>query len=294
MKLSAKLKSVAKEFDLYARSYLDSHKHHSQLWKAMRYGAVNGGKRIRPILIIELSKLIKIKKSQYMRLALATEFVHAYSLIHDDLPGMDDDDMRRGKLTTHKKFGEATAILAGNSLLALAFELLSDKRTHPNSSVRSDIIHNLAEISGYRGLAGGQSLDLLYEQQFVTEKQIILMHKLKTAKLFEFCMVAPLMLSGIRSKKKIDDHRTYGKNFGLIFQATDDLLDFTGQKNILGKTAQKDLKKNKGTIMKYKSIDSVKSYCYDLAKISTSSPSPFKAKNNIFYKLIFDIIERTT
>ena len=293
MKLSAKLKLVAKEFDLYARKYLDSHKYKSQLWKAMHYGAVNGGKRIRPILIIELSKLLKIKKSQYMRLALATEFVHAYSLIHDDLPGMDDDDMRRGKLTTHKKFGEATAILAGNSLLTLAFELLSDQKTHPSPSVRSDIIHHLAEISGYRGLAGGQSLDLLYEKQFVTEKQIILMHELKTAKLFEFCMVAPLVLSKIKNKKNIDEYRTYGKNFGLIFQATDDLLDFTGKKNIIGKTAQKDLKKNKGTIMKYKSIDSVKTYCYDLAEISTSSSSPFKTKNNIFYKLIFDIIERT-
>ena len=294
MKLSTKLKLAANEFNLYAKKYLNSQKHKSELWKAMCYGAVNGGKRIRPILIIELSKLLKIKKDQYMRLALATEFVHAYSLIHDDLPGMDDDDLRRGKLTTHKKFGEATAILAGNSLLTLAFELLSDKKTHSSSSVRSDIIQNLAQISGYKGLAGGQSLDLLYEKQFVTEKQIILMHELKTAKLFEFCMAAPLMLSGIKSSKKIDGHRTYGKNFGLIFQATDDLLDFTGKKNILGKTTQKDFKNNKGTIMKYKSIDSVKSYCYDLAKTSTSASSPFKNKNSFFYKLIFNIIERTT
>ena len=294
MKLSQKLKSVTAEFDLYAKKYLSSYKYKTQLWRAMKYGVLNGGKRIRPFLIIILSKHLKIKKSQYMRLALATEFVHAYSLIHDDLPGMDNDNMRRGKPTTHKKFDEATAILAGNSLLTLAFELLSDTKTHPSASVRSNIIHKLAEISGYTGLAGGQSFDLLYEKKSVTEKEIIMMHELKTSKLFEFCMVAPLILSDNTSTKKMKELRTYGKNFGLIFQATDDLLDYTGKKRILGKSAQKDLKRNKGNIMKYKSISGVKSYCYDLANSSSDLQTLFDAKNNIFNQLIFHIIDRVT
>ena len=202
--------------------------------------------------------------------------------------------MRRGKPTTHKKFDEATAILAGNSLLTLAFELLSDTKIHPNASVRSNIIHNLSKISGHTGLAGGQSLDLLYEKKSVTEKEIIKMHELKTSKLFEFCMMAPLILSNNKSIKKIKELRTYGKNFGLIFQATDDLLDNTGKKRILGKSAQKDLKKNKGNIMKYKSISEVKSYCYDLANSSPDLQTFIPSKNNIFNELIFHIIERVT
>ena len=290
--MQKKLNKIANDTNLFLKKFVKKQKK-SKLIIPMKYGLFSGGKKIRSKILIDIGSLFRLNYKSLIVIGSAVECIHAYSLIHDDLPGMDDDDMRRGKLTTHKKFGEATAILAGNSLLTLAFELLSDQKTHPSPSVRSDIVHHLAEISGYRGLAGGQSLDLLYEKQFVTEKQIILMHELKTAKLFEFCMVAPLVLSKIKNKKNIDEYRTYGKNFGLIFQATDDLLDFTGKKNIIGKTAQKDLKKNKGTIMKYKSIDSVKTYCYDLAEISTSSSSPFKAKNNIFYKLIFDIIERT-
>ena len=168
----------------------------------MNYGVVNGGKRVRPFLIIELSKILKIKKTNYMRLALASEFVHAYSLIHDDLPGMDNDDLRRGKPTTHKKFGEAVAILAGNSLLTLAFELLSDSKTHINSNIRLGLINNLAKMSGQNGLAGGQSLDLLYEKKNVSVKEIIMMHDLKTAKLFEFCMLSPLILSGTKYSGK--------------------------------------------------------------------------------------------
>jgi farnesyl diphosphate synthase len=261
----------------------------------MQYGLVNGGKRIRPFLIIEISKILKVKKHDYMKLALATEMVHAYSLIHDDLPGMDNDDLRRGKPTTHKKYGEATAILAGNSLLTLSFEILSNKNMHPSALVRSNIIQELAIISGYKGLAGGQSYDLLYEKyKHIKEKEIIMMHKLKTAKLFEFCMVAPLLFTNSKSVKKMNDLRTYGKNFGLIFQATDDLLDFIGEKKILGKSVHKDIKRNKGNIMKFKSIDSVKKYCNDLAVSATTNSFMFKDKKNIFNSLIFYIINRVS
>ena len=196
MKLKLEINKNVKEFNVFAKKYLNSNKDGSSLWAAMNYGVVNGGKRIRPLLIIYISKFLKINKPSYMRLALATEFVHAYSLIHDDLPGMDNDDLRRGKPTTHKKYGEAIAILAGNSLLTLAFQLLADPKTNSNSNIRLKLIDSLSKIAGYTGLAGGQSLDLLYEKKNVSEKQILKMHELKTARLFEFCLIAPLILSG--------------------------------------------------------------------------------------------------
>jgi len=292
MNLAKRLQKTAKEFNLYAKNCLRSYKESTILWKAMQYGTINGGKRIRPFLIIELSKLLKIKKTYYMRLALAVEMVHAYSLIHDDLPGMDNDDLRRGKPTTHKKYGEATAILAGNSLLTLSFQILSDPMMRISPAIKSNIIHSLSKISGYKGLAGGQSYDLLFEKKNVSEKQIIMMHELKTAKLFEFCMTAPLMLSNSKAVKKMNELRTYGKNFGLIFQATDDLLDFVGKKKIIGKSTQKDFKKNKGNIMKYKSVKDVKDYCNNLAILATSDSSFFKNKKHIFNLLIFHTINR--
>ncbi len=292
MNIKLQLKKTATDFNNYAKKYLSSHKEGTTLWDAMNYGVVNGGKRIRPFLIIELSKLLNIKKTNYMRLALATEFVHAYSLIHDDLPGMDNDDLRRGKLTTHKKFGEAVAILAGNSLLTLAFEILANPKTHQNNKIRVNLIANLAKMSGSTGLAGGQSLDLLYEKKRVSEKEIIKMHNLKTAKLFEFCMLSPLILSGKNTPLKQKEYQKYGKNFGLIFQATDDLLDYEGKKNITGKHTQKDLKKNKGSILKYKDSKEIRLYCKKLAESATMTSTAFSKSENIFNLLIHNIIGR--
>ena len=294
MSLEIQLKNTTIDFNNYAKKFLLSKKDGTSLWDAMNYGVVNGGKRVRPFLVIELSKLLKIKKSNYMRLALAVEFVHAYSLIHDDLPGMDNDDLRRGKPTTHKKFGEAVAILAGNSLLTLAFELLADFKTHINSKIRLELITNLAKMSGQNGLAGGQSLDLLYEKKTVSEKEVIMMHNLKTAKLFEFCMVAPLLLSGKNTPIREKEYRRYGKNFGLIFQATDDLLDYEGKKHITGKKTQKDLKKNKGSIMKHMTSIEVREYCKNLANSATVKINAFKDSENIFNQLIYKIIDRTS
>jgi farnesyl diphosphate synthase len=294
MSLEIQLKNTTIDFNNYAKKFLLSKKDGTSLWDAMNYGVVNGGKRVRPFLVIELSNLLKIKKSNYMRLALAVEFVHAYSLIHDDLPGMDNDDLRRGKPTTHKKFGEAVAILAGNSLLTLAFELLADFKTHINSKIRLELITNLAKMSGQNGLAGGQSLDLLYEKKIVSEKEIIMMHGLKTAKLFEFCMISPLILSGKDTLTREKEYRKYGKNFGLIFQATDDLLDHEGKKHITGKKTQKDLKKNKGSIMKYKAPEEVKVYCKKLADSATIKTTAFRNPENLFNIFIYNVIDRVS
>ena len=292
MKLQPYINKRAKEFNLYAQVYLKKNKYPSLLWKAMNYGASNGGKRIRPLVIIEFSKILKLKKNNYMRVALATELVHSYSLIHDDI--MDDDNIRRGKPTTHKKFDQETAILAGNSLLTLAFEILADKKTHPNHIIRSNLILQLALLSGHKGLAGGQSLDLLYEKKNATLKNIINMHELKTAKLFEFCVCAPLIMSDIIDKKILKQAQKYGRNFGLIFQATDDLIDVMGSKALTGKETQKDFKKNKGNIFKYKTQEDINSYCIDLATKATLNTAYFSCKDSLLYKLIFYIINRVT
>ena len=280
------------EFDKYANSYLMKFKHKSFLSKAMIYGVLNGGKRLRPFLVISLSNYLKIKKSNYMRVALAVELIHCYSLIHDDLPAMDNDDLRRGVLTTHKKFDEATAILSGNSILTLAFEILADKKTHPDPHVRSKLIRTLAQISGREGLAGGQSLDLLYERKKVSQAEILQMHYLKTARLFEFCACAPFIMK-CSGKKEIDNAILYGKNFGLIFQATDDLLDSIGSKRILGKNIKKDLMQNKGSILLFKNTSEVKKYCKILAEQATKKSVIFGKDNSIFKELIFSIIDRT-
>ncbi|MBC8296996.1 MAG: polyprenyl synthetase family protein [Pelagibacterales bacterium] len=292
MKLQPYINKRAKEFNSYAKTYLKKNKHPSLLWKAMNYGLSNGGKRIRPLLIIEFSKVLKLKKNNYMRVALATELVHSYSLIHDDI--MDDDNIRRGKPTTHKKFDQATAILAGNSLLTLAFEILADKKTHLKDEIRANLILQLAFLSGHKGLAGGQSLDLLYEKKNATEKNIINMHELKTAKLFEFCSCAPLIMSNVNDIEILKQAQKYGKNFGLIFQATDDLIDVIGNKVITGKETQKDFKKNKGNIFKYKTQEEIKEYCTGLATKATSNSTYFSCKDSLLYKLIFNIINRVT
>ena len=294
MNLKVLLKKTSIDFNTYAKKFLFSKKDGTILWDAMNYGVVNGGKRVRPFLVIELSKTLKIKKLNYMRLALAIELVHAYSLIHDDLPGMDNDDLRRGKPTTHKKFGEAVAILAGNSLLTLAFELLADSKTHINSKIRLELVTHLAKMSGQNGLAGGQSLDLLYEKKIVSEKEIIVMHNLKTARLFEFCMLAPLILCGKNILIREKEYRRYGKSFGLIFQATDDLLDYEGKKDVTGKKTQKDLKRNKGSIIKHKTPREVKLYCKKLADSATIKTKAFGNSNNIFNILIYNIINRVS
>ena len=201
MKLKDLIIKENRQFNNFADSYFKKYKTKSFLLKAMIYGTINGGKRLRPFLVISLAKYLKLKKTNYMRVALAVELIHCYSLIHDDLPSMDNDTWRRGVLTTHKKFDEATAILSGNSLLTLAFEILADKKTHSNPNIRNKLITTLANISGSKGLAGGQSLDLLYEKRKVTENEILKMHYLKTARLFEFCICAPLIMDKANTKQ---------------------------------------------------------------------------------------------
>ena len=234
------------DFDKFYSNLLKKNLDNSILSKAMLYGSINGGKRIRPFLVSAFSKISKIKKNNYMRISFAIESIHSYSLIHDDLPSMDNDDYRRGKLSTHKKFNEAVAILAGDALHDLAFEILSDIKTHPSSKRRILIINELAKTLGSKGLAGGQSLDLLYENKIISTSKIMNMYRMKTSELFSFCCIAPFILAD-KSKKEIKFAYDFGQIFGLLFQITDDLLDNEKDFKSLGKTPGKDKKQGKST-----------------------------------------------
>ena len=291
MKLESQLSRNKAILDKWINNYFKALKSSSKLKKAMIYGVMNGGKRIRPFLICVLSRHLKIKKSNYLRLAAAVEFIHSYSLIHDDLPQMDNDDYRRGKVTTHKRFDEATAILAGNSLYCLAIELLSDKKTHPDANIRAELCRLISEHSGLNGLGQGQSFDLISENKAATKKEILNTYLLKTSKLFEFCLMSPFVMKK-SSTTNIDNARRYGRNFGIIYQIIDDILDLDGKFKKIGKTSGKDKRSKKKTLVdKIGREESIK-LCYQLANEATYRRSIFGSNELIFKHLIHSLIQR--
>jgi len=213
----------------------------------MKYGLFPGGKKIRSKLIIDVGKIFKLKYQNLIYICAAVECIHAYSLIHDDLPCMDNDDLRRGKLSTHMKYGEATAILAGNSLLTIAFEILSQNKLILDEKIKIKLIKLISECSGHSGIAGGQYLDLSFERKKVSLKKIIAMQVKKTGKLFSFCCMAPAIMS--KKYKYIRKFHKVGSEIGLLFQIADDLIDYTGNTKKAGKKTKKDLKKGKATLI---------------------------------------------
>ena len=205
-------------------------------------------KKIRSTIIFDAGKIFNISKKKLINICAAVECIHSYSLIHDDLPCMDNDTIRRGKPATHIKFGEASAVLAGSSLLTLAFEIIVDKKYLLNPKAKNEIIKSLASCSGHTGIAGGQDLDLKFENKKKGIKEIIDMQKKKTGKLFNFCLHAV----GVVSKKNVKEKlflSNLGEEIGLLFQLADDFLDYNGSKNLLGKPVKKDHKKGKSTLL---------------------------------------------
>ena len=264
-----------KDFDRYYNKLLRSILLNDELSRAMIFGSIKGGKRIRPFIISVFAKIAKVRKSSYQRIAAAIESIHSYSLIHDDLPSMDNDDFRRGKPSLHKKFNEATAILAGDALHDLAFEILSNNKTHKDISVRILLIEKLAIVLGCKGLAGGQSLDLLYENTNVSKNKIIKMYLMKTSSLFSFCCASPFIL-GKKSNSDIKFAENYGKLYGLIFQIVDDIIDSTENFKNLGKTPGKDINQGKGTFISRTNKKLAIDFCYnEIIK--------FKKKNNKYF-----------
>ena len=260
MNLNILINNNKNQFDKQFKNFLNSNLSRSILSKAMFYGSMNGGKRIRPFLVKEAANIAKISNKNTFFISAAVELIHSYSLIHDDLPCMDDDDYRRGKLSTHKKFGEATAVLAGDALHDLAFEVLSGKLLNIDPKAGLKLINNLSLCIGHNGLAAGQSLDLLFENKKLNKIDIINMYKMKTGKLFEFSFCAPFVLANA-SKTKINFAIEFGLLFGLIFQIVDDIIDLTGTKKQIGKTPGKDLKQGKNTLISKVGRKNIINFC---------------------------------
>jgi len=198
--------------------------------------------------LIDIGSIFKINYKSLIILGAAVECIHAYSLIHDDLPCMDNDSIRRGKPSTHIRFGESTAVLAGNSLLIMAFEILSHKDLNLSEKIKIDLINKISESSGHLGIAGGQYLDLSFEHKKVSKKRIIEMEIKKTGKLFSFCCAAPLIIRK-KSKKEINKFENIGADIGLLFQVADDLIDNKGSLLVAGKKTGKDKIKGKATLI---------------------------------------------
>ena len=219
-----------------------------RLYEAMRHAAVGGGKRLRPLLTIASAKLFAIDRERALRTGCAIEAIHVYSLIHDDLPCMDDADLRRGKLTVHKAFGEAEAVLAGDSLHALAFEILANPATHDDPWVRNELIMELARAAGPAGMAGGQMMDLVAEGERLDLTAITRLQQLKTGALIEYAVEAGCIMAKLPAEARTP-YRGYARNIGLAFQIADDLIDVSGDEAAAGKRTGKDANAGKATFV---------------------------------------------
>ena len=244
--MKKRLNKIAKDTNLFLFKFLSNQKK-TDLIKPMKYGLFPGGKKIRTKLIIDIGKIFRLKYQNLIQVGAAVECIHAYSLIHDDLPCMDNDLLRRGKPSTHKKFGESTAILAGNSLLTVAFEILTQNSLQIDYKSKIKLIKLISECSGHSGIAGGQYLDLNFEGKKISLNRVKEMQIKKTGKLFSFCCMAPVIMSKKNNYLKIFD--TIGADIGLLFQIVDDLIDYSGNSKEVGKKTRKDLKKGKATLI---------------------------------------------
>ena len=245
--MKKKLDKIAKDTNFFLKDFIKKQKK-TDLIIAMKYGLFSGGKKIRSKILVDVGSFFKIDYKLLIMIGSAVECIHAYSLIHDDLPCMDNDKLRRGKPSTHIKFGESTAVLAGNSLLTLAFEILSYSGLKLNEKIKINLIDKISKYSGHLGIAGGQYLDLDYEKKKISMKKIIEMEVKKTGKLFSFCCTAPLIIKK-KNKAEIKKFENIGENIGLLFQVADDIIDYQGNSYIAGKKTGKDAKKGKATLI---------------------------------------------
>ena len=242
-----KIIKIVNDTNLFLKRFIKKQKK-TDLVIPMKYGLFSGGKKIRPKILIDFGNLFGINYNTLISIGAAVECIHAYSLIHDDLPCMDNDKTSRGKPSTHIKFGVSTAVLAGNSLLTMAFEILASLNLKLNEKVKINLIKKLSECSGHLGIAGGQYLDLSYEKKKISKNRIIEMEIKKTGKLFSFCCAAPAIIKK-KDYKEIKFFENIGSNIGLLFQISDDLIDFKGDSKIVGKKTKKDQKIGKATLI---------------------------------------------
>lgn len=276
MTFEAALKTVAAEIDSVLDRLLPSEDAPAKrLADAMRYAALAPGKRLRPFLVVESSSLFGVDRARSLRVGAALECVHCYSLVHDDLPVMDDDDLRRGRPTAHKAFDEATAILAGDALLTLAFEILGGADTHPDPALRLDLVVELAKASGARGMVGGQMLDIAAETAAAHGlDNTLLMQSLKTGALFRFACEAGAIL-GRASPEARRALRQYAERIGLAFQIADDILDVESPAWALGKASQKDKTLRKATFVGLLGLAAAKAKAAGLAEDAIAALAAF-------------------
>jgi geranylgeranyl pyrophosphate synthase len=279
-RLQRRTKSLGEEIDLIlAASIPLVSGSHDRLGEAMRYAVMAGGKRFRPALVVAVAEMVGAPCAQALRVGAAIECVHAQSLVHDDLPCMDDDDMRRGKPSLHKAFDEATAVLAGDALLALAFEILGNPATHPDSAVRIRLVTALARAVGQAGMARGQIMDL-YPPDAATPDYTATCQDLKTGALIRFAVEAGAML-GECAPAEIAALSQFAVNLGRVFQIRDDLLDEVGDAQTLGKAVGKDRDAGRPTQLKVMGIDGARREARDLAQICAATLDAFGPRDSM-------------
>jgi farnesyl diphosphate synthase len=232
--------------------------------EAMHYAVFAGGKRFRPFLVLHSAAIFDVDQKKAIRVAAAIEALHSYSLVHDDLPCMDDDDLRRGRPTTHRAYDEATAVLAGDALLTVAFEILSSPETHDSAEIRSRLVLELARAAGSNGMIGGQMIDMQASQTAHDLEAVLMLQRLKTGALIEFCCIAGAILG---QAGRDDEERLglYARDIGLLFQITDDLLDETSTSEKTGKAVGKDRDQGKATVISLLGIDAARKKAKTLA-----------------------------
>ena len=262
-----------------------------RLFDAMRYSTLAGGKRLRPFLVLSSAALFDVPRDWTMPSAAAIEMVHTYSLVHDDLPAMDDDDLRRGLPTCHKKFDDATAILAGDSLLTLAFELITAPDGHPDPAVRTEITHELAAAAGSAGMAGGQMMDLAAEDSDLDLAAVTRLQRRKTGALFHFCCTAGAILAK-RGGAAREALGRYAEHIGLAFQITDDLLDLEGTEADLGKAVNKDAAAGKATFVDLLGVEEARARAAHLVEEAVSVLEPFGDKADLLRDVARYIVSR--
>jgi farnesyl diphosphate synthase len=263
----------------------------AHLFEAMRYSTLGSGKRLRPFLVLTTAALFEVPEAVAVRAGTAVELIHTYSLIHDDLPCMDDDPLRRGKPSCHIKFGEATAVLAGDALMPLAFEVLSDPVTHPDAAIRVALVSSLAVASGARGMVGGQMLDLAAEDKDMDAGEIAHLERLKTGALIAFACDAGAIL-GRASDSERRVLAAYAHDLGLAYQMADDLLDVEGDSGLMGKATGKDAARGKATFVAALGADETRTRARLLADQAAAHLEPFGARAKLLRDVARFVVER--
>lgn len=262
-----------------------------RLFEAMRHAAIGGGKRLRPLLVKAAGDLFHLDEQAVVRVGVAIECIHVYSLVHDDLPAMDNDDLRRGKPTVHRAFDEATAILAGDCLHDLAFTILADEETHPDPFVRCELVRGLARASGPYGMGGGQMMDLAAEHEAFDLPTVTRLQQLKTGALIAFCVDAAAIMGHLPPEGRTGLHG-YARDIGLAFQIADDLLDVEGDASVAGKAVGKDAAAGKQTFVSLLGVERARQQAHMLVEQAKAHLHDFDDRANLLRAIADYIVER--